>query len=397
MLKLSKMFFSMLIIYILWFKEALGDYPVILYGTFIAGFGCTFIDMIFHRDIKISGIPCMYIVFGIYSLISGVFIAKNFEWFLSSMMTYFAFALSCLCIYYISNKCDSFDWILNCLTISAIICAVYTLVAGVDYKTEVIVHTMSAENNPHTLGFMMVLGIYSIISNEKKMKKRFWINLMFIALFLIIILLCGSRKCLIAACFLMMIWVINVLKTERGITNKKISIYLGLLSIIVIGVYYVKTYYMNSTSFERLLMLENSSYAADNRWKLYLEAFDFWNQSPIFGKGFGQFQILSKTGLYSHSSYAEILSCAGTIGLLIFFIPFFKMLGGMIKEVFMYKGKAGKYDIVLCLAMMLIEVFLGVGQIYIYDFGHMIILMYLYAKLKKIHSEQFKGNSFVRD
>ena len=38
MLKLGKVFFSTLIIYILWFKEAFGNYPVILYGTFMAGF-----------------------------------------------------------------------------------------------------------------------------------------------------------------------------------------------------------------------------------------------------------------------------------------------------------------------------------------------------------------------
>ena len=95
MLKLGKIFFSMFIIYILWFKEALGNYPVILYGTFLAGFVCTILELIYHREMKICGIPGMYIAFGIYSLVSGLLVAKNFSWFTSSMMTYLAFALAC--------------------------------------------------------------------------------------------------------------------------------------------------------------------------------------------------------------------------------------------------------------------------------------------------------------
>lgn len=387
MLKLGKVFFSILIIYILWFKEALGDYPVILYGTFMAGFVCTIAELIYHREMKISGIPGMYIAFGIYSLISGLLVAKNFAWFTSSMMTYFAFALACFCIHYISHTTGSFDWVMGCINISATLCAIYTLVAGVDYKTEVIVRTMSAENNPHTLGLMMTFGIFTIVVDQKKVEKRFWLNLIFLALYLIVILLCGSRKTLIVSCILIVIWVVNILKTERNVAGRKISLYLGLIAVIAFGIYYVKTYYMASTSFERLMMLKDTSGAANTRWELYLEAFEFWKQSPLLGIGFGQFQILSRHGYYSHSSYAEILSCTGLIGVLIFFIPLVKMTFEMINELRVRKWKNGRYGVALCLAMLLAEWILGIGQIYIYGFDHMLMLTILYARLKESQSE----------
>ena len=390
MLKLGKMFFSILIIYILWFKEALGNYPVILYGTFLAGFVCTILELIYHREMKIGGIPGMYIAFGIYSLISGMFVAKNFAWFTSLMMTYFAFALACFCILYISRAIGSFSWILSCIKISATLCALYTLIAGVDYQTEVVVRTMSAENNPHTLGFVMIMGIFALVSNEEKTKKRFWINLVFMMLYLMIILICGSRKSLIAAAVLIVLWMVNILKTEHGMTNKKISIYAGILVVAIVGAYYVVNYYMTSASFERLLLLKSSDGAARTRWELYLDAFAFWKKSPIVGIGFGQFQILSRFGVYTHSSYAEILSCTGIVGFLIFFIPLIRMTEGMIKEARIQKRQNNQYEITLCLAMMLVEWLLGVGQIYIYSFLHMLMLTYLYARFKTIQSERME-------
>lgn len=390
MLKLGKVCFSILIIYILWFKEAFGNYPVILYGTFVAGVACTITGLIYHRKIEISGIPGMYIAFGVYSLISGLLVAKNSAWFTSSMMTYFAFAIACFCIHYILRVTDSFSWILGCIKISATLCAIYTLIAGVDYQTEVIVRTMSAENNPHTLGFVMILGIYAVVSDKEKMKRRFWINLVFIMLYLLIILICGSRKSLIAAGILVILWMINMLKTEHGLTYKKISNYAGILVVVIVGAYYVVNYYMTSASFERLLLLKNSDGAAHTRWELYLDAFEFWKTSPIIGIGFGQFQILSRSGVYTHSSYAEILSCTGIVGFLIFFIPLIRMTKRMIKETRIQKRENNQYEITICLAMMLVEWLLGVGQIYIYDFSHMLILTYLYARFKTIQSERME-------
>lgn len=387
MIKLSKVFFSILIVYILWFKEAIGDYPVVLYGTFMAGFICTIMNALRNREFKISGIPGMYIVFGFYSFFCGLFVAKNIAWFMSSMVTYFAFALTCLCIYYISSREGSINWIKENIVVSATLCAVYTLIAGVDYKTEVIVRTMSANNNPHTLGMMMILGIYAIVADKKKVEEHFWIKLIFIVLYLIVILLCGSRKSLMVACIFVAIWMINVLKTEREMSNKKISICLGLFVTVLFGVYYVKTYYVDSASFERLLMLKDQNGAINTREELYLEALDFWKQSPFIGIGFGQFQLFSKSRKYSHSSYAEILSCTGLIGFLIFFIPLIKMTCGMIKEIRMRKWKIGKYDIVLCFAMMIAEWILGIGQIYIYNFAHMLILTFLYARLNEYQSD----------
>ena len=382
--KLSKLFVSIFVLYVFWFKEVFGNYPVILYGSVIAATVLVLLDIISgEKKLKLYSFVTMLFIYGIYSFVSGLFVARDMSWFFSIIITYFAFSVVCFDICYISDRTSSTEWILNLLLITCSICAVQTIFFGTEYRTEVIVRTMSSTNNPNALGFIMILGIFSLISRKKYVGNNLLIKALILLVFVYVIVLTGSRKTLICALILVAFWVITLLKTEKGFSNRKLSIIAAIFVIGGIGVYYGLTQFVNSSSYARMLIIESG---VSTRTQLYKDAVEFWKTSPIIGIGFGQYKIWSPYKLYSHSSYAEILCCTGIIGILIFFGYMIKCLVALMKKI-IRRNEDCYYDYFMCFIMFVIELILGVGQIYIYDFPHLLILSYLSMSIIYIRRE----------
>ena len=372
--RISKVFVSIFILYTFWFKEVYGNYPLILYGSVIVATALVLLDILSGaKKIKLYSFVTMLFVFGLYSFLSGIWIARDVAWFNSILTTYLAFAVVCFDVCYISDKTSSTEWILNILLITSSICAIQTIFFGGEYRTEVIVRTMSSTNNPNALGFVMILGIFSLISRKKYVADKLLIKAVVLLAFLYVIILTGSRKTLLSALLIVALWVYSLLKTEKGFSNRKISIIAITTLIAVVGVYYGLTRYITTSSYARLMIIGTG---ANSRAELYRDAIEFWKTSPIFGIGFGQYQIWSAYRLYSHSSYAEILSCTGIIGTIIFFGYMLHLLIKLFKQA-LRRNEDCYYDYFMCFVMFIIELILGVGQIYIYDFPHLLILSYL--------------------
>lgn len=372
--KISKFFVSVFILYTFWFKEVYGNYPLILYGSVIVATALVILDILSGaKKIKLYSFVTMLFVFGLYSFLSGIWIAKDVAWFYSILTTYLAFAVVCFDVCYISDKTASTEWILNIMLITSSICAIQTIFFGAEYRTEVIVRTMSSTNNPNALGFVMILGIFSLISRKKYVADKLLVKSVVLLAFLYVIILTGSRKTLLSALLIVGLWIYSLLKTEKGFSNRKLSIIAVVSIIVVVGVYYGLTKYVSTSSYARLLIIGTG---ANTRAELYKDAIEFWKTSPIFGIGFGQYQIWSAYRLYSHSSYAEILSCTGIIGTIVFFGYMLCLLIKLIRKV-LKRNEECYYDFFMCFVMFIIELILGVGQIYIYDFPHLLILSYL--------------------
>lgn len=382
---LEKLFIFIFIIYIEWFKEAYFDIPVILYGSIFGAIICLFLKMIlFDKKIKLSyiskiGVNCIF--FGVYSLISGIFIYRDSISFFSQLFTYFSFIVVCILIIYISNQYKSSSWILKFFMVGSFLCAIQTILYPYQYYNGIIVTTMSERNNPNTLGLVMCIGIYSVlILNYKKILSN-KVSFFSIILYIYIIILSGSRKSLFVATVVFLYFMINYFlkqeKKKKVEVFKKIFLIFGIICIIIFGGKYLINYYHNTSSFERM-----SNLNADNsRFFLYKEAFEFWKINPLFGIGFNQFRVLSFLKMYSHSSYAEILSCTGVLGIIIFFIPFIKLLFKLIKD--SLKSKNKNFFRILLL-ILICELFLGIGQIFIYEFCHLIILSYIFYEFESL-------------
>lgn len=372
--KISKFFVSVFILYTFWFKEVYGNYPLILYGSVIVATSLVMLDILSGaKKIKLYSFVTMLFVFGLYSFLSGIWIAKDVAWFYSILTTYLAFAVVCFDICYISDKTSSTEWILNILLITSSICAIQTIYFGAEYRTEVIVRTMSSTNNPNALGFVMILGIFSLISRKKYVADNLLVKSVVLLAFIYVIILTGSRKTLLSALLIVGLWIYSLLKSEKGFSNRKISIIAVISIIMTVGLYYGLTKYITTSSYARLLIIETG---ANTRAELYRDAIDFWKTSPVFGIGFGQYQIWSAYRLYSHSSYAEILSCTGIFGTVIFFGYMLRLSIKLFKQT-QKRNEECYYDYFMCFVMFIIELILGVGQIYIYDFPHLLILSYL--------------------
>ena len=382
--KVIKFFLAILIIYELWFKEAFDYYAVILYGTSIIPTVLVIYDIIRNNwKIPFFSFVSMLFVYGIYSFLSGALICPDYSWFCSIMLTYFSFSMVCFDFCYVSLKVGSSEWLLNVFLVTALLCAVHTIFFGSDYLTEVVVRTLSDHNNPNFLGQSMVVGLFALVSKQKYVIDRFWITMTIALVFLYTILLTGSRKSLFCAFFLLLLWVVTTLRAEKGISFRRIFIFLAIVVAITIVVLFFQKEYSGTAISAKMEYLNSG---IERRLALYQESIRFWESSPLVGIGFAQFQILSSFQYYSHSTYAEVLSCTGLIGVLIFFPVLFYHVCQLARRAFR-RDDEDHYDYMMCFVMMLIELILGFGQIFIYNVLHLLILSYLATSVGFIKQE----------
>lgn len=380
----ARIFIMAFIFYESYIKEAFGNYPLILYGTVILATICVAADIVSNKGkMPFLGFPFMLIGYGIYSFITGLFVSRDLTWFYSIMVTHFAFSIVCFDCCYVIKRNDSSEWLLNTFLITAIICSIQTIFFGADYRTEVIVRTMSINNNPNILGLTMIIGIFSLISRKKYVVKHFWTSMAIATVFLYVILLTASRKCLISALALIFIWMYSALRTDKGFNLRKISMIFAILIAIGLGAYYFATKYATSSVYARMLLLSGG---LSTRTTMISDAIEYWKTSPIIGIGFCQYQIWSPYKAFSHNSYAEVLCCTGIIGFIIFYTPIINNFVKMVKTT-IHKDVKDRYDYSMCLAMLIIELALGFGQIFLYDVSHLLILTYLSVSMANITIE----------
>lgn len=235
----------------------------------------------------------------------------------------------------------------------------------------------------------MIMGIFTIVLNLKKKQKYFIINYLLLILFLLVIVRCGSRKSLFAGIALITLGIIDFLssnaKINGKITKKKLIIYLTVIVSFCFAYFYVINNYVNSSSFIRLQKLFSDG-GTTVRLELYSLAIEYWKTSPLFGIGLDQYKILCPYGFFSHSTYAELLSCTGIFGVIIFFLPIISLILKLLKSIYVKKNIS--YTSKIVLLMIFIELFIGVGQVFTFSFEHLLILFcisYLGEKeLKKL-------------
>jgi len=378
---------AIFLLYIEWYKEIWGDRPIVLYGIVALLTGCVIVRLICDGYLSVWKMPPllkMYIVYFVYSLL-GVFVAKDVNALISSVITYGCFTIVCFDCWYISSKQQDDSWIYRILKIVAVICAVQVIFFGKPYYNGIEVTTMGVNNNPNTLGLVLVMGTLSFTIDMKLEKKfTFFVAMAANIMMLYGIILTGSRKCLLVSIPIILYWLFFYVKTmlkERR--YKKLIIAITVIVIVVYGcIAYVGRDFQNSAAFERMTQLFAEG-GTDTRAGLYRDAFEYFKTSPIIGIGFNQYRQWSPHGYYSHSSYAEILSCGGLIGVLIFFVPLFKCLYTCILQSFKKYSPEQMYRMRMVALMLLCELFLGIGQIFVYDILHMLVLMLISMEASK--------------
>lgn len=364
------------------YSQTWGDNHAILYGASMLVVCSMAIHWFREGHIDLSKVPYGIwnnFIMIIYSLITGIFVAYNYSAMISSCITYASFSIICVAICYVSSEEHSFEWIFNVLIVLAITCAIYMLTNGrawIGYG-----RTLSAYNNPHTFAAVMNLGIFATAYKCRRHNaKEAIIAGFFIFLFFYCIIECGSRKYLIASAFIVGIWGITQSTSiwEKNDSNQRILLVIIIVMIIGLSVYYLRNIFNNSLAYSR--MNESNDEGNVSRIKLYQLAIEIFESRPIFGGGYDQFKFWSRTGGYAHSTYAEAIADFGFVGSAMYFIPLFyssfQILNSALKT---NKG----YHSILLLAFCLIELFLGIGQIFFMEFYHFIAWTILFFLSKQ--------------
>ncbi len=367
------------LIYYLWFKEVWGNSVLVLYGTSAMSILFTLIDIIKTQKFplkKINPFLKMYILFGIYAFLTGIFVCVDMSSFLDSCFRYFSFVLVIFSIWYICYSRKNYSWLINTIYLATLLCSITATFFGRWYQVEVLVRTMSSINNPNTLGVTMVIGIFTILLFMNNKKKHFVLWYLNIIFFLLVIIRCGSRKALFSALALIIFGIYAFLSNSKSkknkVSTKKIIVYISILISMIVAYLYIINNYLNSSSFIRLQKLLSDG-GTSSRIELYKFAVDYWKTSPLFGIGLDQYKILCPYGFYSHSTYAELLSCTGVLGLIIFFYPIIIYVMILIKKIY-NNQTVSKYNIKLCFLMIIVELFLATCQVFTFTFEHLLLL-----------------------
>lgn len=386
MLGLAQTFVAIWIAYLFWYVQAFGNFQLILYGSTLASVACVGIHAIKKEKININDYPAgiwTHLLLAAYLFFTSYVAAQNKFAAVSATITYAAYCVVSLVIAYISVEKKSIDWLINIIICITFLCCFWVSFRGI--IKEGYGHILGKNNNPNSLGVVMVIGIFALAYKFGKHFLGAVLSLILSFWPLYTIIGCGSRKSLIAAGIIYGVWLLTIVLSawKSGRTNRIIAI-LAIISLVPIIYYasnYFYSYYALTDMAERMSHFANEN---SNSYRIYLyqRAWELFLEHPVLGIGIDQFKFLSRTGGYAHSTYAESIADFGFVGSVIYFAPILIAVWTSLKNLILLKWS---YQQSLVLGLICAELFLGVGQVFFFDAEHFVAwtIIYSFLKLKK--------------
>lgn len=398
-LRISKIFYILLVIYYGWFQYVFYQISNILLvlGTGMIVF--IIIDAMSTKTNIFKSLPIelkLWFLFAFTSFFFGLIVAINYEYLISSILTFVQFLILIFGIIYISNKDKNIYFFIKFFIIFSFIIAMNTIFWGFNYKLGRI--SLGLSNNPNLLGIIIVIGIWCILYTLDLKKLLYSIfGLGAILMLVYVIVLTGSRKSFISSLLLILYWLLFIaLKDIKTFKFKaKIKSIISLLLLFGAGYYLFSQIFIDSLISIRLIDLFKSGIGI--RGEMYITAFDLFKESPFIGIGFDNYRAVSVYGTYSHSVFAEALACTGIVGIILYFSPYIIITKNYIEIV-----KIRKLDNLLLkksklmIGLFGVLLFLGTGVIHFYEmtstiaFG-MIIAFYTINNEKILKVERVKS------
>ena len=252
--------------------------------------------------------------------------------------------------------------------------------------------SLSDTSNANVFGHNAVLGACMIplaFKTDTKIKKLFHLGLL--AMFSLAVIISASRMSFIALAGYLGVYLLVIAPRKIGPTRFSWGVrLLGALGVMVVVLSFVAESLTDTLLIDRMNELFNviDTGEGDGEARVYLyeEAWRAFLRSPLFGLGYANFAPLHY-GVYTHSTYAEILSCTGLMG----FVPFMCYYWHIFQE--LRKGtrldnqtrtSTNHYLFLVFLVLLL----LGIGEILIYKIKYFVVFGMLAAQFC-INTEQF--------
>ena len=311
-----------------------------------------------YKDVFIVPISA-WLAFTVIELVVAPFVSANVSYATSSLTTFLKLVIMCLCLEYTAFIDNNSDFLIKLMYFDSLLYVFFMITSENTIGGRLALVNANADANVCLIGIVtgsMMIG---------KSKKGF--NILILASMIPMIyasLMTGSRKSLYCMLFYLGLWAFAEFRT----TWKTLSFgkKMGIVCLAAIAVFFIikigiPFFYASNTY---LRMTDSYVINSDQvRITLYQEAWDHFKKHPIFGIGFNQFRLYNARGLYSHSTYAEILACGGIVGVILFFIPHIWMLYWLIKILRFEKTYEERKETLLMLVYVLSSLFLAAGMV----------------------------------
>ena len=396
MINTAESFVILLITYLFWYVLSFGNSAIVLYGSTIVSVICILIHILYKREIYIQDFPLgikMPFVLVIYCVFTSLLFSENKIGTLNATLTFFAFTLVCFVISYISFEKQSIDWLINAIIVIVFLCCFWTTFYGTEFPNYG--RVLGRYCNPHILGAVMNIGVFALAyRGGVNIIKSFFFMIMSIWP-VIVIINCSSRKGLLAVFILYIFWggllIRHIFYNESNIMKIICVIIIALIVLAII--YYYNNIYINTTMAKRM---SHFSEEESNTFRVFLYeiAINIFKDHPFFGVGMDGFKYVSITGGMSHSTYAESIADFGFLGCCIYYIPILHSLIAAVYRFFVY---GYEYHTGLVIALIVTELFFGIGQVFFLEPVHFIFWTIIFCYLHLINVQSHINNNSESD
>ncbi|MDO4563064.1 MAG: O-antigen ligase family protein [Clostridia bacterium] len=331
-----------------------------------------YVARIRYNDIFLPQIK-WWTVFAIFTGISGLFVAQELRMMLNSWMIYCAFLAMTVFVILAIKRDGNANFFINLFCILSVMYAVRIITGGAEVGEYI---RLSENTNRNADGILMCLGIFAFLYriNPKKAVSIVF-NLAVSCFLLYAIVFTASRKALICAVFLIAIWAfLFVTNNWKDFKVSQKAVVIVIIIALLAGALFVFMPYLRS-SYVYARLTDDSVVTGDEaRAGMYAESVEFFWQSPLAGLGYNQFRVHSRYNTYSHSTYAELISCTGAIGTILWLVPMLMILFKLWKQIRQADNVEQRNKILLCFATIAMLLALGTGVILPYNFQCVIII-----------------------
>lgn len=270
------------------------------------------LDAIFSRECVLT------LIFMGYMFIIGFFVSPNLKAHLSQWLNcleYFFVMLVIVSLLKVTGS-DTFQYLLLFTTISLGLILLYEPVQYVVDR-----YSISKEVNPNGLGMSFVAGIWATLFLQQKGKLPLLLTFPILALFGYCIIQTGSRKSIIGAMIVSILWLFFCFLPNLKRKNYVMRfIYFALIIVFIyLFVNLFMDQYSGSTMEWRMSRLKDEATEGE-RYQLYMFGWKLLRQNPLFGLGFTGYQFYN--GQYSHATFVEIPVSGGILGSVLYFLSY---------------------------------------------------------------------------
>lgn len=316
-----KVLIAVLILYPTYYAEAFGGIPFLLIGTYAILDVFFLIDFIRNKKCVIPiNVPIISIViFYALSFVFGLIVSIDKSFFLSKIFIGIQYLFLMLVVIEICKFENTCEFVVRLVFLTSIIYIVTALIRNITIFNRLVI---SKSANANSLGMLCFSCACLSLYFYKKYKKGWILPIICIPLSLYTVVLSGSRKYLFIIGISCLIFFIFNFRNQ--IKNNIIKAFIVVAVLLVVVLIFKSTILSFWNSSVIITRIQNGSTIDEDRWILYKKAFEIFKNNMFFGVGYQCFQLYES--VYTHSAYAEVLSCTGIIGFLPWFIFYSSIL-----------------------------------------------------------------------